>query len=185
MSGKNSPSPCFIFNLSSASYLTFRVSLRAPLPISRAAPLLILHSSSHFTLRFSFYSSLDMSRSASHFTLLFSFYSPLLISGSAPPLILHSASHFTLHFSLHPPLLKSCHSHYLNNGTGLTPFRGNILSSNFEGCSVFCSVLQKYLGEPFWCTFSISINVSLEVFVNELVDSRFAMSVHGKLIKKR
>ena len=128
---------CSIFILRPASYLTCIVSLRAPLPISR--------SPSHFTLCFSFYAPLLISSSSSHFTLRSSFHAPLLIS--RPLLILRSASHFTLPVSFHALLLISCSSHDLNTWNGrhhLTKTSAVVMSF-----SVFCSVLQKYLGEHF------------------------------------
>ena len=122
---------CSIFILRSASYLTLIVSLRAALPISRCP--------SHFTLCFSFHAPLLISRSPSHFTLRFSFHAPLLVS--RPLLISRSASHFMLPFSFHALLLISCPSHDLNTWNGPVTI--------FECCSVFCSVLQKYLREHF------------------------------------
>ena len=154
---------CSIFILRSASYLTLIVSLRAPLPISRSPSL--------FTLCYSFHAPLLISRSPSHFTLRFSFhapfsfYAPLLIS-PPPLLILRSTSHFTLHFSFHAPLLISrspshftfpvsfhalllisCCSHDLNTWNG--PHHLKKTSAVVMWFSVFCSVLQKYLGEHF------------------------------------
>ena len=103
------------------------------------APLLISCSASHFTLPFSFHAPLLISRIASRFTPPTSFCASLLISRSAsrftPP------SHFTLRFSFHALLLISCPSHDLNTWNGLVTI--------FECCSVFCSVLQKYLREHF------------------------------------
>ena len=109
------------------------------------APLLISCSASHFTLPFSFHAPLLISRIASrftppsHFALRFSFHAPLLVS--RPLLISRSASHFMLPFSFHALLLISCPSHDLNTWNGLVTI--------FECCSVFCSVLQKYLREHF------------------------------------
>ena len=103
------------------------------------APLLISRSLSHFALRFPFHAPLLISRSAFHFTLLFSFHTPLLIS--------RSPSHFTLPVSFHALLLISCSSHDLNTWNGrhhLTKTSAVVMSF-----SVFCSVLQKYLGEHF------------------------------------
>ena len=141
-----------------------RFSFYAPLLISRSlshfalrfpfhAPLLISRSAFHFTLLFSFHTPLLISRSPSHFTLRFSFhapfsfYAPLLISTPPPLLISRSPSHFTLPVSFHALLLISCSSHDLNTWNGrhhLTKTSAVVMSF-----SVFCSVLQKYLGEHF------------------------------------
>ena len=167
---------CSIFILRPASYLTCIVSLRAPLPISRSpshftlcfsfyAPLLISRSSSHVTLRSSFHAPLLISRpllilrsashftpppllisrSSSHFTLRFSFHAPFLIS--RPLLISRSPSHFTLPVSFHALLLISCSSHDLNTWNGRHHLTKT--SAVVMWFSVFCSVLQKYLGEHF------------------------------------
>ena len=128
---------CSIFILRPASYLTCIVSLRAPLPISR--------SPSHFTLCFSFYAPLLISRSSSHVTLRSSFHAPLLIS--RPLLILRSAPHFTLPVSFHALLLISCSSHDLNTWNGRHHLTKT--SAVVMWFAVFCSVLQKYLGEHF------------------------------------
>ena len=102
-------------------------------------------SASHFTLPFSFHALLFISRSSSHFTLRFSFHAPLLISRSAshftPP------SHFTFRFSFHALLLISCSSHDLNTWNGRHHLTKT--SAVVMWFSVFCSVLQKYLGEHF------------------------------------
>ena len=142
-----------LFISRSSSHFTLRFSFHAPLLISR--PLLILRSASHFTpppshfaLLFSFHTPLLISRSASHFTppshftLRFSFHPP------APPLLISRfPSHFTLPVSFHALLLISCSSHDLNTWNGrhhLTKTSAVVMSF-----SVFCSVLQKYLGEHF------------------------------------
>ena len=142
---------CSIFILRPASYLTCIVSLRAPLPISR--------SPSHFTLCFSFYAPLLISRSSSHVTLRSSFHAPLLISRpllilrsashfTPPPLLIsRSPSHFTLPVSFHALLLISCSSHDLNTWNGRHHLTKT--SAVVMWFSVFCSVLQKYLGEHF------------------------------------
>lgn len=135
------------------------------------APLLISRSLSHFALRFPFYASLLISRSAFHFTLLFSFHTPLLISRSPshftlrfsfhapfsfyapllippPPfLISRSPSHFKLPVSFHALLLILCSSHDLNTWNGRHHLTKT--SAVVMWFSVFCSVLQKYLGEHF------------------------------------
>ena len=161
---------CSIFILRSASYLTLIVSLYAPLPILRFpshftlcfsfhAPLLISHSASHFTLPFSFHAPLLISRPLlflrsashappSHFTLPFSFYAPLLIPPPPPPLLIsRSPSRFTLPVSFHALLLILCSSHDLNTWNGRHHLTKT--SAVVMWFSVFCSVLQKYLGEHF------------------------------------
>ena len=170
MCGENSsPSVRFSFyaplRISLAlSHFALRFLFHAPLLISRSAfhftlrfsfhaPLLMSHSAPHFTLRFSFhapfsfYAPLLISPPPppSHFTLLFSFHTPLPISRSAshftPP------SHFTLPVSFHALLLISCSSHDLNTWNGRHHLTKT--SAVVMWFSVFCSVLQKYLGEHF------------------------------------
>ena len=143
--------------LSHAHCLTSRSASHFTLPFSFHALLFISRSSSHFTLRFSFHAlfsfyvplrisppppptpPLLISRSSSHFTLPFSFHALLFIS--------RSPSHFTLPVSFHALLLISCSSHDLNTWNGrhhLTKTSAVVMSF-----SVFCSVVQKYLGEHF------------------------------------
>ena len=121
----------------SAIHFTLLFSFHAPLLISRSASHFT--PPSHFTLRFSFPPPLLILRSTSHFTLHFSFHAPLLIS--------RSPSHFTFPVSFHALLLISCCSHDLNTWNG--PHHLKKTSAVVMWFSVFCSVLQKYLGEHF------------------------------------
>ena len=101
--------------------------------------IFILRSASYLTLIVSLRAPLPISRSPSHFTLCFSFHAPLPIS--------HSASHFTLPFSFHAPLLISrplLIFHTWNGRHHLTKTSAVVM-----WFAVFCSVLQKYLGEHF------------------------------------
>ena len=177
MCGENSsPSVRFSFyaplRISLAlSHFALRFLFHAPLLISRSAfhftlrfsfhaPLLMSHSAPHFTLRFSFHAPFSfyapllispppppllISRSSSHFTLRFSFHAPFLIS--RPLLISRSPSHFTLPVSFHALLLISCSSHDPNTWNGRHHLTKT--SAVVMWFSVFCSVLQKYLGEHF------------------------------------
>ena len=133
--------------LSHAHCLTSRSASHFTLPFSFHALLFISRSSSHFTLRFSFHAPLLISRSASHFTppshftLRFSFHPP-------PPLLIsRSPSRFTLPVSFHALLLILCSSHDLNTWNGRHHLTKT--SAVVMWFSVFCSVLQKYLGEHF------------------------------------